>query len=100
MSLYPGNESPNIGLPLLELFSGDCLKPFDGVMVTDNGFDFHIDLSAASYSQIDHRLRHETAKVELITSVARRSKRVVVQHLHQLVQLPSPNAHVPAIEQR
>jgi hypothetical protein len=35
-----------------------------------------------------------------ITSVARRCERVVVRHLHQLVQLPSPNAHVPAIEQR
>src|ERR1700726_3967891 len=35
-----------------------------------------------------------------ITSVARRCERVVVRHLHQLVQLPSPNAHVPAIEKR
>jgi hypothetical protein len=35
-----------------------------------------------------------------ITSVARRCEWVVVRHLHQLVQLPSPNAHVPAIEQR
>src|SRR5258707_11668907 len=31
---------------------------------------------------------------------ARRCERIVVRHLHQLVQLPSPNAHVPAIEQR
>src|SRR5271156_5149907 len=35
-----------------------------------------------------------------ITSVARRREWVVVRHLHQLVQLPSPNAHVSAIEQR
>ncbi|HEX8762397.1 MAG TPA: hypothetical protein VF733_01425, partial [Candidatus Saccharimonadales bacterium] len=32
---------------------------------------------------VDHRLGHETAKVELIASVARRSKGVVVRHLHQ-----------------
>jgi len=36
----------------------------------------------------------------VITSLARCCKRVVVRHLHHLVQLPSPNAHVPAIEQR
>src|SRR6516225_2454561 len=36
----------------------------------------------------------------LITLAARRCERVVVRHLHQLVQLPSPNTHVPAIEQR
>ena len=36
----------------------------------------------------------------LITSVAGRCERVVVRHWNQLVHLPSPNAHVPAIEHR
>jgi hypothetical protein len=36
----------------------------------------------------------------LIASVTRGCERVIVGHLHQLMQLPTPYAHVPAIEQR
>ena len=48
-----------------------------------------------------HHAARSTPKHSILaTSIAGCCKRVVVWHLHQLVQLPSPNAHVAAIEQR
>jgi hypothetical protein len=36
----------------------------------------------------------------VFASVSGRQERIVVGHLHQLVQSPSPNANIAAIEQR